>query len=72
MDTLILYPPWLFTVTHDFRMANLVYMRHFHFAKISDDDEFGFYMASVEAALEHIKSGSVTADMKAHAPKVSF
>ncbi|CAG5132154.1 unnamed protein product, partial [Candidula unifasciata] len=45
-------------------MANLVFMRHFHFAKSSDDDEFGFYLASVEAALEHIKSGNIGEDIK--------
>lgn len=43
--------------------ANLVYMRHFHFAKSSDDDEYGFYLASVEAALEHIRSGNVRNDI---------
>ena len=53
-----------------FRMANLVYMRHFHLAKSSDDDEFGFYLASVEAALEHIKSGYISEDMKVNKPKV--
>ena len=53
-----------------FRTANLVYMRYFHLAKMSDDDEFGFYLASVEAALEHIKSGSVSDDMKIIRPKV--
>ena len=53
-------------------MANLVYMRHFHFAKSSDDDEFGFYMASVEAALEHIKSGYISEDIKANRPKVNL
>ena len=51
-------------------MANLVYMRHFHLAKSSDDDEFGFYLASVEAALEHIKSGYISEDMKVNKPKV--
>ncbi|XP_005100788.1 ankyrin repeat domain-containing protein 27 [Aplysia californica] len=45
-------------------MANLVYMRHFHFAKSSDDDEFGFYLASIEAALEHIRSGNVRDEIK--------
>ncbi|RUS73472.1 hypothetical protein EGW08_018770 [Elysia chlorotica] len=40
-------------------MANLVYMQHFHFAKSSDDDEFGFYLASVEASIEHIRSGNI-------------
>ncbi|GFR93806.1 ankyrin repeat domain-containing protein 27 [Elysia marginata] len=40
-------------------MANLVYMQHFHFAKSSDDDEFGFYLASVEASIEHIRSGNL-------------
>ncbi|GFO47363.1 ankyrin repeat domain-containing protein 27, partial [Plakobranchus ocellatus] len=40
-------------------MANLVYMQHFHFAKSSDDDEFGFYLASIEAAIEHIRSGNI-------------
>ena len=53
-----------------FRMANLVYMRHFHLAKSSDDDEFGFYLATVEAALEHIKSGYISEDMKVNKPKV--
>ncbi|XP_025115777.1 ankyrin repeat domain-containing protein 27-like isoform X1 [Pomacea canaliculata] len=48
--------------------ANLVYMRHFHFAKCTDDDEFGFYLASVEAALEHIKSGYISEDMKINKP----
>ncbi|CAL1535487.1 unnamed protein product, partial [Lymnaea stagnalis] len=43
-------------------MANLVYMRHFHFAKSSDDDEFGFYLASIEAALEHIRTGNIKDD----------
>ncbi|XP_076470280.1 ankyrin repeat domain-containing protein 27-like isoform X2 [Babylonia areolata] len=50
-------------------MANLVYMRHFHLAKSSDDDEFGFYLASVEAALEHIKSGYISEDIKINKPK---
>lgn len=50
-------------------MANLVYMRHFHLAKSTDDDEFGFYLASVEAALEHIKSGYITEDIKVNKPK---
>ncbi|XP_059150354.1 ankyrin repeat domain-containing protein 27-like [Physella acuta] len=45
-------------------MANLVYMRHFHFAKSSDDDEFGFYLASVEAALEHIRTGNIKEEIK--------
>ncbi|BFZ13244.1 hypothetical protein BsWGS_16283 [Bradybaena similaris] len=45
-------------------MANLVFMRHFHFAKSSDDDEFGFYLASVEAALEHIKTGNIGDELK--------
>uniref|UniRef100_A0A2C9KDZ8 VPS9 domain-containing protein n=1 Tax=Biomphalaria glabrata TaxID=6526 RepID=A0A2C9KDZ8_BIOGL len=45
-------------------MANLVYMQHFHFAKSSDDDEFGFYLASIEAALEHIKTGNIKEDIK--------
>ncbi|XP_067652042.1 ankyrin repeat domain-containing protein 27-like [Haliotis asinina] len=39
--------------------ANLAFMTHFHFAKCSEDAEFGFYLASIEAALEHIKSGKV-------------
>ncbi|KAK7115490.1 ankyrin repeat domain-containing protein 27-like [Littorina saxatilis] len=50
-------------------MANLTYMRHFHLAKSTDDDEFGFYLASVEAALEHIKSGYISEDMKINKPK---
>ncbi|KAL8590034.1 hypothetical protein ACOMHN_007059 [Nucella lapillus] len=50
-------------------MANLVYMRHFHLAKSSDDDEFGFYLASVEAALEHIKSGYISEDIRVNKPK---
>ena len=32
-------------------------MRHFHFTKLSDDDECGFFLASLEAALQHIRSG---------------
>ncbi|CAG5136804.1 unnamed protein product, partial [Candidula unifasciata] len=44
--------------------ANLAYMQHFHFSKSSDDDEFGFYLASVEAALEHIKSGNIKNEIK--------
>ncbi|XP_071091620.1 ankyrin repeat domain-containing protein 27-like [Haliotis cracherodii] len=39
--------------------ANLAFMTHFHFAKCSEDAEFGFYLASIEAALEHIKSGKM-------------
>ncbi|XP_064599093.1 ankyrin repeat domain-containing protein 27-like [Liolophura sinensis] len=38
-------------------MANLVYMKNFHFAKSSNHDEYGYFLASIEAALEHIETG---------------
>ncbi|KAK6166700.1 hypothetical protein SNE40_023334 [Patella caerulea] len=44
-------------------LANLAYMQHFHLAKSNSDDEFGFYLASVEAALEHIKSGQISEEV---------
>ncbi|XP_070575529.1 ankyrin repeat domain-containing protein 27-like isoform X2 [Ptychodera flava] len=39
-------------------LANLTYMQNFRFSKPSND-EFGFYMASIEAAVEHVQSGRV-------------
>ena len=41
-------------------MANLMYMKHFHFSKTTDDDEYLYYLTTVEAGLEHIKSGKLT------------
>lgn len=40
-------------------MANLMYMKHFHFSKTTDDDEYLYYLTTVEAGLEHIKSGEL-------------
>ncbi|XP_021373839.1 ankyrin repeat domain-containing protein 27-like isoform X2 [Mizuhopecten yessoensis] len=37
--------------------ANLMYMKYFHFSKTSEDDEYAFYLTTVEAALQHIRSG---------------
>ncbi|XP_063442777.1 ankyrin repeat domain-containing protein 27-like [Mytilus trossulus] len=41
-------------------MANLMYMKHFHFSRTTDDDEYLYYLTTVEAGLEHIKSGKLT------------
>ncbi|XP_006817407.1 ankyrin repeat domain-containing protein 27-like [Saccoglossus kowalevskii] len=40
-------------------LANLTYMQNFRFSKPSND-EFGFYVASIEAAVEHVRSGHVS------------
>ncbi|XP_055997855.1 ankyrin repeat domain-containing protein 27-like isoform X5 [Ostrea edulis] len=40
-------------------MANLQYMKEFHFSRAYNFDEFMFYLTTVEAAVEHIKSGSL-------------
>lgn len=40
-------------------MANLRYMKEFHFSKAYNFDEFMFYLTTVEAAIEHIRSGSL-------------
>ncbi|XP_065647546.1 ankyrin repeat domain-containing protein 27 isoform X3 [Hydra vulgaris] len=39
-------------------LANLSYMKNFHFSQ-SKNDEFQFYLSSVEAAIEHIRSGQL-------------
>ncbi|XP_041376515.1 ankyrin repeat domain-containing protein 27-like [Gigantopelta aegis] len=39
--------------------ASLVYMSQFRFSKCHFEDEFGYYLASIEAALEHIISGEI-------------
>ncbi|KAI0228652.1 Ankyrin repeat domain-containing protein 27 [Lamellibrachia satsuma] len=39
--------------------ANLTYMTSFHFAKSSNHDEYGFYLACLEAALEHVGAGQM-------------
>ncbi|XP_061163403.1 ankyrin repeat domain-containing protein 27-like isoform X2 [Saccostrea echinata] len=38
-------------------MANLRYMKEFHFSRAYNFDEFMFYLTTVEAAIEHIRSG---------------
>ncbi|XP_072013004.1 ankyrin repeat domain-containing protein 27-like [Amphiura filiformis] len=38
--------------------ANLAYMENFRFSSFADG-EFGFYLASYEAAVEHVKSGNM-------------
>ncbi|KAK2175884.1 hypothetical protein NP493_697g01034 [Ridgeia piscesae] len=43
--------------------ANLTYMTSFHFAKSSNHDEYGFYLACLEAALEHVGAGQMEALM---------
>lgn len=40
-------------------LANLAYMQHFRFANFGHG-EFGFYLASFEAAIEHVRSGSLS------------
>ncbi|KAK3086087.1 hypothetical protein FSP39_013342 [Pinctada imbricata] len=37
--------------------ANLMYMKLFHFSKCYQDDEYMFYLTTIEAALDYIKSG---------------
>ncbi|XP_078688617.1 ankyrin repeat domain-containing protein 27-like isoform X1 [Branchiostoma floridae x Branchiostoma belcheri] len=39
-------------------LANLRYLHNFRFSRPAND-AFGFYLASLEAAIEHVKSGSV-------------
>ncbi|XP_053402655.1 ankyrin repeat domain-containing protein 27-like [Mercenaria mercenaria] len=39
--------------------ANLMYMKHFQMAKMSESDEFSFYLATTEAALDFISSGNL-------------
>ncbi|CAH1779792.1 unnamed protein product [Owenia fusiformis] len=39
--------------------ANLTFMTNFRFSKSSNDDEFGFYLASLEAVIEHVNSGQL-------------
>ncbi|XP_033754374.1 ankyrin repeat domain-containing protein 27-like isoform X2 [Pecten maximus] len=47
--------------------ANLMYMKYFHFSKTTEDDEYSFYLTTVEAALEHIRSGRLKEEaIKAH------
>ncbi|XP_060075330.1 ankyrin repeat domain-containing protein 27-like [Ylistrum balloti] len=47
--------------------ANLMYMKYFHFSKMTEDDEYSFYLTTVEAALEHIRSGRLKEEaIKAH------
>ncbi|PIK49120.1 putative ankyrin repeat domain-containing protein 27 [Apostichopus japonicus] len=41
-------------------LANLTYMQQFRFANFGHG-EFGFYLASFEAAIEHVRSGSLSA-----------
>ncbi|XP_077982816.1 ankyrin repeat domain-containing protein 27-like [Glandiceps talaboti] len=54
-------------------LANLTYMQNFRFSKPSND-EFGFYMASIEAAVEHVKSGNLANMMagKSSPPKLGI
>ncbi|XP_013410574.1 ankyrin repeat domain-containing protein 27 isoform X2 [Lingula anatina] len=40
--------------------AHLTYMLKFRFSKANNDDEYGFYAASTEAAIEHVYSGSLS------------
>ncbi|XP_071958222.1 ankyrin repeat domain-containing protein 27-like [Antedon mediterranea] len=39
-------------------LTNLAYLHNFRFSSIHND-EFGFYLASVEAAVEHVRSGDM-------------
>ncbi|XP_064640281.1 ankyrin repeat domain-containing protein 27-like [Lineus longissimus] len=39
--------------------AHLTFMNHFRFSKSNNDDEFGYYLATIEAAIEHILSGQL-------------
>ncbi|XP_074646412.1 ankyrin repeat domain-containing protein 27-like [Tubulanus polymorphus] len=39
--------------------AHLTYMNHFRFSKLNNDDEFGYYLASLEAAIQHVTSGKL-------------
>ncbi|XP_069112832.1 ankyrin repeat domain-containing protein 27-like isoform X2 [Argopecten irradians] len=52
--------------------ANLMYMKFFHFSKTTEDDEYSFYLTTVEAALEHIRTGRLKEEaIKAHRIKDS-
>uniref|UniRef100_H2YI55 VPS9 domain-containing protein n=1 Tax=Ciona savignyi TaxID=51511 RepID=H2YI55_CIOSA len=41
--------------------ANLAYMKHFHFTKTTQDQS-GFYLATLEAAVEHVRHRNVKID----------
>ncbi|XP_060567236.1 ankyrin repeat domain-containing protein 27-like isoform X2 [Ruditapes philippinarum] len=39
--------------------ANLMYMKYFQVAKMTESNEFSFYLATIEAALDYISSGNL-------------
>lgn len=39
--------------------SNLAYVQHFNFSRSSNKDEYSYYLATIEAALEQIKAGKV-------------
>ncbi|XP_014780066.1 ankyrin repeat domain-containing protein 27 isoform X2 [Octopus bimaculoides] len=39
--------------------SNLAYVQHFNFSRASNKDEYSYYLATIEAALEQIRSGKV-------------
>ncbi|KAL3859954.1 hypothetical protein ACJMK2_010133 [Sinanodonta woodiana] len=68
-------PIWIFLIIRSQIpnwTANLMYMKHFHLAKHIDDDEFSFYLATVEAALDYITSGKVKQEALATTKKQNF
>ncbi|XP_048577160.1 ankyrin repeat domain-containing protein 27 [Nematostella vectensis] len=48
-------------------LANIIFLHNFHFSKCGYS-EFQFYLSSVEAAVEHVRSGYVSKEFKGGAP----
>ncbi|XP_052817656.1 ankyrin repeat domain-containing protein 27-like isoform X2 [Mya arenaria] len=49
--------------------ANLMYMKHFLLSRVTETDEFSFYLATTEAALDYIPSGNLTTNTKPTVPR---
>ncbi|XP_031565360.1 ankyrin repeat domain-containing protein 27-like [Actinia tenebrosa] len=48
-------------------LANIAFLHNFHFSKCGYN-EFQFYLASLEAAVEHVRSGYVSSEFKGGVP----